>query len=305
MIPENFNLGYACICNCLRKQKPTVFSSRTLRLATLKSKGTEYAKSLAIQNLKDLFVMLEWNVKNKIFFMRLSSGIFPFACYPEYGYSLDFADNLLKEIGEYAKTHKIRITMHPAQFNVLSSPNEKIVENSTNDLNHHCDILNRMGMGIDSVMIIHGGGVYNDKPKSIERLKKNIMLLPQKTRERLVLENCEMSFCVEDLLPISEELKVPIVLDFHHDAIYKSTEPIEFYFNRVFKVWNDRGIKPKVHVSNSIPGIKDTDNKTSRRKHSDYIQFFHEALLKISFPIDVMLECKMKEDAILLLRKTY
>jgi UV DNA damage endonuclease len=110
------------------------------------------------------------------------------------------------------------------------------------------------------------------------------MSLSEKTRNRLVLENCEMSYC------ISESLKVPIVLDFHHDAIYNSSEPIEFYFDRVFKVWNDRGIKPKVHVSNSV-------SKT------DYIQFFYEPLLKITFPIDVMLECKMKEDAILRLRE--
>jgi hypothetical protein len=38
-IPSNFNLGYACICNCLRDQN--IFSSRTLRLDTLKSKGNK------------------------------------------------------------------------------------------------------------------------------------------------------------------------------------------------------------------------------------------------------------------------
>jgi UV DNA damage endonuclease len=83
-IPENMTLGYACICNCLRESKPMVFSSRTMRLATLKLKGVEYSKSLAIQNLNDLLVMLEWNVKNNILFMRLSSEIFPFVCYPSY-----------------------------------------------------------------------------------------------------------------------------------------------------------------------------------------------------------------------------
>jgi UV DNA damage endonuclease len=234
--------------------------------------------------------------------MRLSSEIFPFACHPTHGYSLDFSNELLLSIGNYAKNNGIRLTMHPAQFNVLSSPKQSVVDNSILDLNHHCDILDRMGLNSNSVMIIHGGGVYNDKNAALERLSKNIQALPKNTRDRLVLENCEMSYCVEDLLPISENLHVPIVLDFHHDAIYPSSQPVEMYFNRVFKVWNDRKIKPKVHVSNSVPGVLDTDNKTMRRKHSNYIYFFHKPLLTITFPIDIMLECKMKEQAILRLR---
>ena len=303
IVPNNFRLGYACINMELREQKPPVFTSRTLRLATLKTKGLDYVKELAIQNVKDLLTILKWNKQNDIYFMRLSSEMFSFASHLEHGYSLDFADSLLKEVGRYANENSMRLTAHPGQYDVLSSPSESIIENTISDLNMHCDILDRMGMDKDSVIIIHGGGVYNDKEGSLKRLKENILRLPEKTRNRLVLENCEMSYCLEDLLPISEELSVPIVIDLHHDSIYPSSNPIEFYFDRVFKVWFDRGIKPKVHVSNSVPGVKKTDNKTMRRKHSDYIQFLHEPLLKIKFPIDVMLECKMKEKAIFRLRE--
>lgn len=38
-------------------------------------------------------------------------------------------------------------------------------------------------------------------------------------RDRLVLENDEMCYSVDDLLPICEELQVPIVLDYHHNWI--------------------------------------------------------------------------------------
>jgi UV DNA damage endonuclease len=107
-----------------------------------------------------------------------------------------------------------------------------------------------------------------------------------------------MAYCVQDLIEISETLQIPLVLDFHHDDIHPSNNPIQDYFDRVFKVWFNRGIKPKVHVSNSVPGITSSDSKTARRKHSDYIQYLHESLLTIQFPIDVMLECKMKEQAI-------
>jgi UV DNA damage endonuclease len=234
--------------------------------------------------------------------MRLSSEMFPFASHSEYGYSLDFADDLLKEIGQYAKDNNMRLTMHPGQYDVLSSPNQEIIQNTILDLTHHCDILDRMGLDQDSVMIIHGGGVYGNKAKALKRLEENIMKLPENVKNRLVLENCEMAYCVEDLLETSERLQVPIVLDFHHDDIYPSSKPIQEYFDRVFTIWNTRGIKPKVHVSNSVPGVKKTDSKTARRKHSDYIQTIHESLLTIQFPIDVMLECKMKEQAIFALR---
>lgn len=302
MLPQNFRLGYACINMHLREQKPPVFTSRTLRLDTLKTKGLDYVKELAVQNVKDLLTILKWNKENDIYFMRLSSEMFSFASHLEHCYSLDFADSLLKEVGKYANENGMRLTFHPGQYDILSSPSETVILNTISDLNMHCDILDRMGMGKDSVMIIHGGGVYNDKEGSLKRLKQNIMRLPEKTRNRLVLENCEMSYCLEDLLPISEELSIPIVIDTHHNSIYPSSQPVEFYFDRVFKVWFDRGIKPKVHVSNSVPGILETDNKTMRRKHSDYIQFLHKPLYLIKFPIDIMLECKMKEKALLELR---
>ena len=296
MLRDNFRLGYACICTELRKND--IFSSRTVRLSTLKLKGLDYVKSLALQNLKDLLTILKWNKKHNILFMRLSSDMFPFANHLEHGYSLDFADTLLKEIGDYAKNAGMRLTMHPGQYNVLSSPNENVIQNTISDLTVHADILDRMGLNQDSVMIIHGGGVYGDKESALKRLSDNFLRLPQRVQQRIVLENCEMSYCVDDLLPISEKLKIPIVLDFHHDQIYNSPHKIDFYFDRIFKVWTERGIKPKVHVSNSIPGITENDSKTARRKHSDYIQALHSPLYSINFPIDIMLECKMKEQAI-------
>jgi UV DNA damage endonuclease len=300
IVPSNFRLGYACICTELRKND--IFASRTVRLATLKSKGIEYVKELALKNLSDLLTILKWNKDNGIYFMRLSSEMFPFAGHLVHGYSLDFADNLLKEIGQYARDNNMRLTMHPGQYDVLSSPSEIVIANTVSDLKHHCDILDRMCMGPDSVMIIHGGGVYGNKPEALKRLEENIVKLPENVRNRLVLENCEMAYCVEDLLDISENVGIPIVLDFHHDDIHGSSQPIHNYFNRVFAVWHKRGIKPKVHVSNSVPGVSGDASKTARRKHSDYIRFLHDSLLTITFPIDVMLECKMKEQALLRLK---
>src|SRR6476661_4693448 len=298
MIPNNFNLGYACLNMELREQKPPVFTSRTVRLSTLKSKGLKYVKSLAMQNLEDLLTILKWNKDHGIYFMRISSEIFPFASHPKYGYSIDFADDILKKIGSYAKRNNMRLTCHPGQYNVLSSPNPNIIKNTFLDLNHHCDILDKMHMGKDSVIVVHGGGAYGDKTEALTRLVNNIKNLPTKTRNRLVLENDEKVYSIEDLLPVCELLSIPLVIDFHHDDINPSTKPTEYYYKRIFDIWKKRGIKPKVHVSNSCVGIDKDCNIMQRAKHGDYVIFLHDSLLKIKFPIDVMIEAKMKERAL-------
>ena len=300
-IPENFRLGYACINTELRKKN--IFCSRTCRLATLESKGIEYVKNLALKNLKDLQTILEWNLKNNILFFRLSSELFPFASHEKHGYNLEFAETQLKSIGDYAKEHNMRLTMHPAQFNVLSSPHQNVIDNTLRDLSYQCEILDRMGLDQNSVMIIHCGGVYGNKTKSLARLSENIEKLPNNIRNRLVLENCEMSYCIEDILPISEKLKIPIVIDYHHDAIFNSSQPAHYYHERVFNVWKERNIKPKIHISNSIEGVTENDTKTKRRKHSDLISFFYNDMLKINIKIDVMIEAKLKEQSIINLRK--
>lgn len=282
--------------------------SRTCKLQTLKDKGLKYVMSLAEQNLCNIMKILEWNVKNKIYFLRLSSEIFPFASHPDYKYSIEATSPLLKKIGNYAKEHGIRLTMHPGQHTMLSSPHKHVAFNSVLDLKHHAEILDRMGMGPDSVIILHAGGVYNDKQKTLKRLATQFKKLPAGVRKRIVLENDEMSYTIEDLLPISEELQIPLVIDFHHDELNRSTKRAEFYFTRIFRVWNKRQIKPKVHISNSPPGITHNDNLIMRRKHSDYIHRLQPSFLKLleskyANSVDIMVEAKMKEQAVLQLRK--
>lgn len=57
-------LGFACLNTMLRAAKPPIFNSRTCRLGTLEDKGVEFAKELALQNVKDLIPMIEWNEKH-------------------------------------------------------------------------------------------------------------------------------------------------------------------------------------------------------------------------------------------------
>ena len=71
----------------------------------------------------------------------------------------------------------------------------------------HCEMIDRMGLDQDSVMIIHGGGVFQDKPATLLRLKENYVKLPENVKGRLVLENDEICYNVDDLLPVCEDRK--------------------------------------------------------------------------------------------------
>jgi UV DNA damage endonuclease len=146
--------------------------------------------------------------------------------------------------------------------------------------------------------------VYGDKPDALARLESNIMKLKENVRNRLVLENDEMAYNIEDLLPISQKLKIPIVIDYHHDAIHPSSKPAEFYHKAVFSVWDERGIKPKVHISQSEPGV-DMKKLAARRRHGNYIDFLPDALMKMDRPVDVMFEAKMKEESVLRFRALF
>ena len=301
-------LGLCCLNTILRSQKPPVFCSRKMIIRTVKEKGIDVLKSKIIENLNDVIKMIEWNEKHGIRVLRLSSELFPHKSNPKVDdYSFDFAIEAMKKIGEKAREYGHRLTFHPGQYNVVGTPTDACFQQTINDLSYHADVLDYMEMDNTSVMVVHGGGIYGDKAKTIERWKKQYMLLPDNVRKRLVLENCEKCFSIEDCLEVSKSINIPIVFDTHHFECYKILHPNEKfkepceYMSDILESWKRRGIKPKFHVSEQGSG------KTGH--HSDFIEELPEYLLdipnKYGVDIDVMIEAKMKEQAIFKLYEKY
>ncbi|XAO26222.1 UV damage endonuclease UvdE [Cryptococcus bacillisporus CA1280] len=294
-------LGYACLNTVLRANKPnSIFCSRTCRIASIEKEGLELPKGLGLMNVRDLKTLIQWNEDNKIRFMRMSSEMFPFASHAKYGYSLDFADAELKDAGELAKKYGHRLTMHPGQFTQLGSPKKAVVNASIRELEYHCEIMDRMGLGSDGVMIIHMGGVYGDKDSTLARFKENYTTLASdKVKARLVLENDEICYNVDDLLPVCTELDIPIIFDYHHDALNPSASPPAELIPRIAEVWNKKGIKMKQHLSEPRPGA---ESIMERRAHADRCQ-----TLPAELPddVDLMIEAKDKEQAVFELYRIY
>ena len=68
-----------------------------------------------------------------------------------------------------------------------------------------------MELDQNSVMVIHGGGMYGNKQETMDRWCEQFNLLPERVRSRLVLENCEKCFSIEDCLQVSKKINIPII----------------------------------------------------------------------------------------------
>lgn len=305
---KDIQLGLCCMNTKLSSQKPQIMSSRSCTLKTLETKGFQPLKEKIIQNLKDTLILMDWNEENGIKVFRLSSELFPHISNSKAPkYEIDFALDLLKQIGEKSKKYNQRITFHPGQYNVIGTNNKEAFQHTIDDLKYHCDILDLMGLDENSVVVIHGGGVYGDKKKTIDRWCQQYYLLPENVQKRLVLENCEKNFSIEDCLEVSERINIPVVFDTHHFECYKLLHKDEKfnthdeYMHAVLETWWRRKIKPKFHVSQQGSG--------KIGHHSDFIEEIPEYLLEIpekfACNIDIMIEAKLKEQAIFKLYEKY
>lgn len=154
-------------------------------------------------------------------------------------------------------------------------------------------------------MILHMGGVFGDKAATLDRFRENYAQLSPSIKARLVLENDDVSWSVHDLLPICEELNIPMVLDFHHHNIIfdsnhvrEGTKDIVDVFPRIKATWDRKGITQKMHYSEPCP---DAITGRQRRKHSPRVM----TLPPCADTMDLMIEAKDKEQAVFNLMRNY
>jgi UV damage endonuclease UvdE len=208
-------LGYPCINTSL----PTG-SIKTFRL---KSYSSERLAATVEANLTGLTDILEFNLAHGLLFFRISSQIIPFASHPISRYPWqEWFRSRFNEIGRFIRAHGMRMSMHPDQFTVLNSLDEQVVEASIKELEYHAELLGLLGLDDSHKVQIHVGGVYGDKEKSMERFVARYEHLSDAVRKRLVIENDDRLFSLEDCLRIHEKTGLPIVLDVHHHRLLPS-----------------------------------------------------------------------------------
>jgi UV DNA damage endonuclease len=278
-------LGYACINLTLGR------TFRTLRLATLQAQGPAYLQMLVNENMQLLTDILRWNQENQIMMYRLSSDLVPFGSHEAVDLrALDFPQQ--QEIARLAQG--MRLSTHPGHFTLPSAQGD-IWEKSRRDLEYHWTLTTLLG--IEGDIVLHGGGVYGERVATAQRIKRNLLSLPAEIFRRIRLENDERAWSVRDLLPICEEIGVPLIVDALHHQIYGEEPLAELPWERILATWH--GLIPKLHYSEQDP--------TKRPgAHSLYVDAhaFREFVASVHMPnYDVMLECKAKELALLKLRE--
>jgi len=240
--------------------------------------------------------ILEYNIKNNIFFFRITSDLIPFASHPVMQFKWqDHFKSTFKNIGNFIKDYGMRITMHPGQYTFLNSHNEEVYRNAIKDLEYHVDLIDLMGLESTAKVQIHVGGVYGDKEKSIWRFVEKYNKLEDKIKKRLIIENDDRSYNLNDCLLISHQVKIPIVFDIYHHSCYNNGESLTEAFDSFIKTWHFEDGIPIVHYS-SEHHIK------GKSKHAEFIDLPHfKKFIKSTknYDFDIMLEIKDKETSAL------
>lgn len=284
------------IC-CIFREQEIRFRTTTARaLGTLgRKEQLARLRELAADNVASLRGAIEYCSSQGIGSFRVNSRILPLWTHPRLGYD---AQQLGEEIvsafidcGGLARRTNTRITFHPDQFVVLNSPRPEVVDSAIAELEYQAEVAGWLGA---DVINVHGGGGYGDKPAALERLVKGVRRLSARARQRLTLENDDRTYTPSDLLPVCEELGLPLVYDVHHHRCHPDGLGVEEATERAVGTW-DR--EPLFHISSPRDGWQARDP----RAHHDYINL--RDFPRCWEPLDctVEVEAKAKELAVITL----
>jgi UV DNA damage endonuclease len=253
---------------------------------------------------------------------RMSSDVAPYLTHPDlpqFHRQIGESRSELGELGRRANQIGLRLSFHPSQFIVMNSPDETLRRQSVRDLAAQAEILDLMNLGPEAVLVIHVGGVYDDKNAAIDRWVACYRDLPEPARRRLVLENDDVRFSAADVFSIHERTGVPLVFDMqHHQCLNPERLPWRPTLRRFLRTWPE-GIVPKIHYSSPRTQMREvvrTNRKTGKKEkvlqaptwiaHADYVhpfEFIRFAMETKDLEFDIMLEAKAKDLALQRLRQ--
>ncbi len=279
------SIGYACLAIAV--------PGSNMKTSLMKNATDEQLLSLIKHNLDSLDNMIEYNTRNDIRLFRISSDVIPF------GSSLadklpwdDVYSEKLESIGDKIRKAGIRVSMHPGQYTVLNSIDESVAERAAKDLDYHARFLDSLGLGPEHKMILHLGGAYGDKESAKERFVSRYKLLDPSVKKRLVLENDDKLFNIEDVLYTATKAGMPAVYDNLHNTVNPadiSRKDVE-WIERCRETWTKEDGPQKVHYSQQNPDKRPGAHSESIRI-DEFLEFYREVS---GICTDIMLEVKDK-----------
>ncbi len=265
--------------------------------------------------------ILTYLAKRRITMYRMSSDLAPYATHPDlpqfHGMVAE-SDAELRAVGKRARDLDIRLSFHPSQYVLLNSPDPVLTKKSIWDLSSQAEMLDRMELGPEAVMVTHVGGAYGDVERSRTRWAETWPTLPEHVKRRLVLEHDDIRFSASDVLWVHEQTGVRLIFDYqHHWCLNPRQLDTICVLRRILATWPD-GVRPKIHFSSPRTELREMvklDRKTKKKVktlrppvwtgHADFTNPFEFARFMrdaIGLEFDVMLEGKSKDISLLKLR---
>ena len=246
---------------------------------------------------------------------RLSSQTIPYGTHPDlpefdFRRQLDDAAEELAALAAQALALGLRLSTHPGQYTVLNARDPAIVAAAIAEVEQNAALLDRLDAGPEGSVVVHVGGEYGNRAEALDRWALAWDRLSDGARARLALENDERSFSTQDVLSLHERTGVRVVLDIHHHRIHPASAPmpVRDALDAAFSTW-PAGVRPKVHLSSARTMLDAGSTRTPfppLRNHADLVLPWDlEAVVTAApGPVDVMLEAKAKDLALLELRRT-
>lgn len=292
---------------CLFAREPITFRSVTAKSLYGLTRKEQLRKlsGICLHNAHSLLAAVKTVHRLGIGAFRISSQFLPRYTHPDIGYHLeDLPDAveivaIFKQVNRLRRSDDIRLSFHPDQFVVLSSPHEDVVKRSLAEIEYQTILAK--AMGADAINI-HVGGAYGDKTQSLNRFARSFERLSMAAQERLTVENDDVTYTVSDILPFCNALKIPLVYDVHHHRCNPDSLSEEEATQRSLETWNRQGREPLFHISSPKNGW----NSPKPRPHADYLDpaDIPNAWRSLSgFTLDV--EAKAKELAVLKLKNEW
>ena len=254
---------------------------------------------------------------------RLSSSTVPYGTHPDlpgfdYRHQIEECREELGSLGAKARAYGLRLSTHPGQYTVLSSPDPVLRAKSLLDLEQDALLLEALGQGPEAAVVVHVGGRYESRTAALDRWSRAYETLSERARRRVAVEHDELLFDLGDALELHRRTGVRVVFDLLHHRCKpaRGLEYVQAALVAAYETWGD--VRPKAHLSSPRTELRRSERRRSgsRRKdvrllppalaqHADFATPWDllELLAAAPGPIDVMVEAKAKDLAVLWLRE--
>jgi UV DNA damage endonuclease len=272
--------------------------------------------SVSLAYLRDIFDYLH---RHEIGLYRLAGQLAPYLTHPDLPHfhrQLEECATELAALGDLARHYQLRLTLHPAFFVQLNSPDPAQVERAQTELNAAAALLDSFGLGKEAIIVIHVGSAFGDPLAGRSRFVAAYDRLPAAVRARLTLENDDRTYSISDLHWIHKRTGIRLVLDvLHHRCHNPARLPLAEALALALATW-PADEQPKIHYSSPRTELRRSVRRGELHlqlplpnQHSDFIHpfefidFMQAARAAGLPPFDIMLEAKAKELALIRLRQ--